>query len=95
MSWLGLQNDLLQRMGEPTFIAKHMPSPAAATECTEMQKPRGNRGIVSKHKLPAHSYFVSVYVQRNELQQFLVRQFRQQQFARVFLTENFVRHFLF
>lgn len=27
MSWLELQLDLLERMGEPTFIAKHMPAP--------------------------------------------------------------------
>lgn len=30
MSWLELQLDLLQRMGEPAFISKHMPSPVAA-----------------------------------------------------------------
>ncbi|QDV26482.1 bacterioferritin [Aureliella helgolandensis] len=28
MSWLELQLDLLQRMGEPAFIAKHMPPPS-------------------------------------------------------------------
>ncbi len=27
MSWLELQLDLLQRMGEPAYIAKHLPSP--------------------------------------------------------------------
>lgn len=27
MSWLELQLDLLKRMGEPAFIAKHMPAP--------------------------------------------------------------------
>ena len=30
MGWLELQLDLLQRMGEPSFISKHMPSPAPA-----------------------------------------------------------------
>ncbi|SMP44491.1 bacterioferritin [Neorhodopirellula lusitana] len=29
MSWLELQLDLLQRMGEPAYISKHMPSPSA------------------------------------------------------------------
>ena len=29
MSWLELQLDLLDRMGEPAYIAKHMPSPSA------------------------------------------------------------------
>ncbi len=29
MSWLELQLDLLQRMGEPAFISKHMPAPTA------------------------------------------------------------------
>ncbi|MCR9115379.1 MAG: bacterioferritin [bacterium] len=32
MSWLELQLDLLKRMGEPAFIAKHMPSPGAGDE---------------------------------------------------------------
>lgn len=27
MSWLELQLDLLERMGEPSYIAKHMPAP--------------------------------------------------------------------
>lgn len=31
MSWLELQLDLLARMGEPAYIAKHMPSPAPAS----------------------------------------------------------------
>jgi len=31
MSWLELQLDLLQRMGEPAYIAKQMPSPTEAT----------------------------------------------------------------
>lgn len=31
MSWLELQLDLLERMGEPAFISKHMPSPAQAS----------------------------------------------------------------
>ncbi|TWT95420.1 Bacterioferritin [Botrimarina colliarenosi] len=30
MSWLELQIDLLARMGEPSYIAKHMPAPGAA-----------------------------------------------------------------
>ncbi|TWT88627.1 Bacterioferritin [Pseudobythopirellula maris] len=29
MSWLELQIDLLARMGEPAYIAKHMPAPGA------------------------------------------------------------------
>jgi len=29
MSWLELQLDLLERMGEPAYIAKHMPSPGS------------------------------------------------------------------
>jgi len=29
MSWLELQLDLLKRMGEPAYIAKHMPAPTA------------------------------------------------------------------
>ena len=31
MSWLELQLDLLERMGEPAYIAKHMPTPGAAS----------------------------------------------------------------
>ena len=31
MSWLELQLDLLERMGEPAYISKHMPSPAQAS----------------------------------------------------------------
>ncbi len=31
MSWLELQLDLLVRMGEPAYIAKHMPTPGTAT----------------------------------------------------------------
>ncbi len=32
MSWLELQLDLLQRMGEPAFIAKHMPTPTQQSQ---------------------------------------------------------------
>ena len=32
MSWLEVQHDLLQRLGEPAYISKHMPSPVAATK---------------------------------------------------------------
>ena len=31
MSWLELQLDLLQRMGEPAYFSKHMPAPVANT----------------------------------------------------------------
>lgn len=31
MSWLELQLDLIKRMGEPAYIAKHMSSPSAGT----------------------------------------------------------------
>ena len=31
MSWLELRLDILNRMGEPTVIAKHMPSPVQAS----------------------------------------------------------------
>ena len=31
MSWLELQLDLLHRMGEPAYIAKHMPTPSTNT----------------------------------------------------------------
>ncbi|QDT00264.1 bacterioferritin [Adhaeretor mobilis] len=30
MSWLELQLDLLERMGEPAYISKHMPTPSQA-----------------------------------------------------------------
>jgi len=29
MSWLELQLDLLERMGEPAYISRHMPSPGS------------------------------------------------------------------
>jgi len=32
VSWLELQLDLLARMGEPAYIAKHMPSPVADSQ---------------------------------------------------------------
>lgn len=32
MSWLELQLDLLERMGEPAFISKHMPAPTPQSQ---------------------------------------------------------------
>jgi len=32
MSWLELQLDLLERIGEPAFISKHMPAPTEQTQ---------------------------------------------------------------